>query len=323
MAGFDESKVTELKGLLAKLKETDTASAVAECVKELGVKSLTECGVLDALVVGFADKSKEGELAVGACKTFKALVEAIGMHFEPYAIPLIPKITPLYDSKSKAATAAANEAALCLINAVNTNAVRMVLPALYVSFKAIGWKEKVGALGLLSALSVHAKGKVGMCLVDIVPAITDCLWDTKKDTQRAAIEALTQCCTVVENPDLRPIVPHVISALARPDEVPACMDKLLSVVFVQTVDSPSLSIIVPLLARGLRNRDEGLKRKCCVVIDNMCKLVLNPEDAAPFGPKLLPEIKRVVDECAMEEVRKVGERALISLEGCLEAKPDH
>ena len=63
---------------------------------------------------------------------------------------------------------------------------------------------------------------------------------------------------------------------------------------------------MPILARGLRNRDEQLKRKCCVVIDNMCKLVMEPRDAAPFGPKLRPELVRTSEECATEEVRLVG-----------------
>ena len=176
---------------------------------------------------------------------------------------------------------------------------------------------QVGALNLLAALSIHARGKVGMCLVDIVPALTDCLWDTKKETQKAAIDCLTECCTVVENPDIRPIVPTLISANARPEECPACIDKLMAVVFVQTVDAPTLSIIVPILARGLRNRDEQLKRKCCVVIDNMCKLVMEPRDAAPFGPKLRPELVRTSEECATEEVRLVGARALSTLDSCL------
>merc|ERR1719230_998680 len=264
------------------------------------------------------DKTKEMEGAMAACNLFKALVETLAVHFEPFAVPMLPKVIAVYDAKPPAPREAASAAALALINSVNPGAVRLVLPALFVSMKAKGWREKVGALNLLGALSVHARGKVGMCLPEIVPEITDCLWDTKKETQKAAIEAITAASTVIENPDIRPIVPTLISANAHPDECPACIDKLMAVVFVQTVDSPTLSIIVPILARGLRNRDEQLKRKCCVVIDNMCKLVMEPRDAAPFGPKLRPELVRTSEECATEEVRVVAGRALATLDSCLE-----
>jgi len=327
MAAFDESEVAKLKGALAKMGEADyeaTAAEAAASVKALGLRSLTECGVLAALADKLDnDKTKEMEGARSACLLYKALVDTLGQHFEPFGVPLLPKVITVSDAKPPAPREAASAAALALINVVNPGAVRLVLPALFVSMKAKGFREKVGALNLLAALSIHARGKVGMCLPDIVPELTDCLWDTKKETQKAAIAALTECCTVVENPDIRPIVPTLISANARPDECPACIDKLMAVVFVQTVDAPTLSIIVPILARGLRNRDEQLKRKCCVVIDNMCKLVMEPRDAAPFGPKLRPELVRTSEECATEEVRQVAARALATLDSCLEEKPDH
>jgi elongation factor 3 len=59
------------------------------------------------------------------------------------------------------------------------------------------------------------------------------------------------------------------------------------------VEAPPLSIIVPLLVRGLRERTTAIKRKSCVIIDNMAKLVDNPADAAPFLPKLIPELEKV------------------------------
>jgi hypothetical protein len=36
-----------------------------------------------------------------------------------------------------------------------------------------------------------------------------------------------------------------------------------------------------------------VKRKASIIINNMSKLVLNPADAAPFLPRLLPEVRKV------------------------------
>lgn len=73
------------------------------------------------------------------------------------------------------------------------------------------------------------------------------------------------------------------------------------------VEAPPLAIIVPLLVRGLRERTTAIKRKSCVIIDNMAKLVDNPADAAPFLPKLIPELEKVRHQgcrqlCAMQYV---------------------
>merc|ERR1719453_2824966 len=103
MAAFDEAQVTTLKGALAKLGEADgeaTAATAAGAVKALGVRSLTECGVLAAMTDKLEnDKSKEMEGARGACLLYKALVDSLGMHFEPFAVPLLPKIISVYDAK--------------------------------------------------------------------------------------------------------------------------------------------------------------------------------------------------------------------------------
>ena len=70
-----------------------------------------------------------------------------------------------------------------------------------------------------------------------------------------------------------------------------------------TVDSPTLALIAPLLGKALRGRSSALKRKAARVIDNMCRLVKEPADVAPFMPLLLPALDKVIDEIVDAEVR--------------------
>ena len=39
-------------------------------------------------------------------------------------------------------------------------------------------------------------------------------------------------------------------------------------------------------------RSTATKRMCAVIINNMSKLVEDPEDAAPFLPKLMPALEK-------------------------------
>ena len=59
------------------------------------------------------------------------------------------------------------------------------------------------------------------------------------------------CCSMVTNPDVAPLTDDIVAALASRAKTPACIDKLLGTTFVSTVDSPTLSVLVPLMSRGL------------------------------------------------------------------------
>ena len=96
-------------------------------------------------------------------------------------------------------------------------------------------------------------------------------------------------------------------------ETTECIHQLAATTFVQQVEGGPLAIIVPLLVRGLRERTTAIKRKAAVIIDNMAKLVENPHDAAPFLPKLVPELEKVKEEVADPECRKVAAGAHATL----------
>mmetsp|Transcript_9178 Transcript_9178/g.21023 ORF Transcript_9178/g.21023 Transcript_9178/m.21023 type:complete len:208 (+) Transcript_9178:1-624(+) len=87
----------------------------------------------------------------------------------------------------------------------------------------------------------------------------------------------------------------------------------MSTTFVVTVDAPTLSIICPVLSRALKEKLAIHKRAACIVVNNMSKLVGTPDDVAPFGPLLVPELKKVASNVQFEEIRDEALKALASL----------
>lgn len=63
--------------------------------------------------------------------------------------------------------------------------------------------------------------------------------------------------------------------------------------FVNTVDAPSLALLVPIVHRGLRERSAETKKKAAQIVGNMCSLVTEPKDMIPYIGLLLPEVKKV------------------------------
>lgn len=86
------------------------------------------------------------------------------------------------------------------------------------------------------------------------------------------MEAMTDACLVVGNRDVEPFVPALLSCIARPSEAQDCIHKLGAITFVQAVEAPTLAVLVPLLVRGLKEKNKAVLRKTAIIIDNMAKV---------------------------------------------------
>ncbi|KAG8709628.1 translational elongation factor EF-1 alpha [Ceratobasidium sp. 394] len=190
---------------------------------------------------------------------------------------------------------------------MNTWAAGLVLPALLHQIKSAGkWQVKAGALPVLNQLIVSALDQMAKLSPDIIPVPAEAIRDTKADVKKAARKSLTKATTFVSNKDIKKFIPALINALINPvEEVPKTTQLLSATAFVSEVDAPTLSLMVPLLSRGLTERLTATKRKVAVIIDNMSKLVNNEFTVPPFIPKLLPGLIKISDPVADPEARGV------------------
>ena len=106
----------------------------------------------------------------------------------------------------------------------------------------------------------------------------------------------------------------MIKSLLNPiEEVPKTINLLSATTFVSEVSAPTISLIAPLLIRGLDERPTATKRKVCVIADNMSKLVDSEYTVRPFLPQLLPRLIKTADTIADPEARSVCNRAIATL----------
>ncbi|CAI7312826.1 AVN_collapsed_G0046630.mRNA.1.CDS.1 [Saccharomyces cerevisiae] len=140
-----------------------------------------------------------------------------------------------------------------------------------------------------------------------------CKTETNKEVKEAATTTITKATETVDNKDIERFIPKLIECIANPNEVPETVHLLGATTFVAEVTPATLSIMVPLLSRGLAERETSIKRKAAVIIDNMCKLVEDPQVVAPFLGKLLPGLKNNFATIADPEAREVTLKALKTL----------
>ena len=198
---------------------------------------------------------------------------------------------------------------------MNPFAIKSLLPALFASLPVEKkWQERVLALNCIALFAKTAPKQLGIALPEIVPEVTACMWDTKKQVKTASTDAMRAACEVIGNKDIEHMNAKIITAITKPKEVPEIMHEMAGVTFVQSVESPALAMVVPLLLRGLREKATATKRQSAVIINNMSKLVDNPVDAAPFLPLLLPALETNAESIADPEAREVTERAVAQLQ---------
>jgi elongation factor 3 len=246
----------------------------------------------------------------------KAIAEhsEISAAAEPYLVVLLPSVLAAVGDKMVPVKNAAQAAALSIVKAVNANAVKAVLPPIISSIlTAQKWQEKITGLTCIEALVESSPIQLALRVPDLIPVVSESMWDTKPEVKKMAYGTMEKVCGLIVNKDIERFIPELIKCIAKPENVPETVHLLGATTFVTDVHEPTLAIMVPLLDRGLAERETAIKRKSAVIVDNMCKLVEDPNIVAAFLPKLMPGLTKNYDNLADPEAREKTKQGLDTL----------
>lgn len=319
MQSMQDEAPTLVSRLLDQLMKSDkygerrgAAFGLAGVVKGFGISSLKKYGIAATLREGLADRNS-AKHREGALLAFECLCEKLGRLFEPYVIQMLPLLLVAFSDQVVAVREAAECAARAMMSQLSAQGVKLVLPSLLKGLEDKAWRTKQSSVQLLGAMAYCAPQQLSQCLPKIVPKLTEVLTDTHPKVQSAGQTALQQVGSVIKNPEIASLVPTLLMGLTDPnDHTKYSLDILLQTTFVNTVDAPSLALLVPIVHRGLRERSAETKKKAAQIVGNMCSLVTEPKDMIPYIGLLLPEVKKVLVD-PIPEVRSVAARAIGSL----------
>jgi hypothetical protein len=248
----------------------------------------------------------------GSLLLIRAFCQILGKKAEPFVVgAFLAAALDECGSSSSEVRASAEDAATALVQLANPWAFPCLMcPLLLQSLNSKEWRVKANALDRLAQCTITAPVQVCHLLPTIIPAVTGQVWDTKVQVNKAAASTLLAVCQTCTNADIAPAIPAVVNAICKPSDTNKAVQELMGTTFVVPVDAPTLSILCPVLARALKEKLAIHKRSSCVVISNMSRLVGSPEDVAPFGPLLVPELKKVSDNVQFEEIRDEALKAL-------------
>jgi elongation factor 3 len=247
-------------------------------------------------------------------------IRAIAQHatvspaVEPYLIALLPNTLAAVADKMSAVKVAAQTASEAIVSAANPNAVKAIIPHIIHSLEnTLKWPEKMTDLKCIELLTKSAPAQFALRVPDLIPVISGAMWDTKPEVKKAAYATMEKLCALISNKDIERFIPELIKCIAKPENVPETVHLLGATTFVTDVHEPTLAIMVPLLERGLVERETAIKRKSAVIVDNMCKLVEDPQIVAAFLPRLMPALEKNNETLADPEAREKTKQGLDTL----------
>lgn len=233
---------------------------------------------------------------------------------EPYLVALLPNTLAAVADKMSAVKVAAQTASEAIVSAANPNAVKAIIPHIIHSLETtLKWPEKITGLKCITILCESAPAQLAFRVPDLIPVISGAMWDTKAEVKKAAYATMEKLCALISNKDIERFIPELIKCIAKPENVPETVHLLGATTFVTDVHEPTLAIMVPLLERGLVERETAIKRKSAVIVDNMCKLVEDPQIVAAFLPKLMPALEKNYETLADPEAREKTKQGLDTL----------
>eukprot|EP01137_Pigoraptor_chileana_P035058 Opistho-2@28520 len=286
----------------------EAGTTMAQHVKTTGLLKADKAALFATLAENMNKQGKTGaDSREGACICITALCKEIEAPVVPYVLPLLPAIIELMGDKFRPVQIAAQEAGEAIVAALNPNAVRTILPHLL--GKSARWQSNHFRMESLAKLVKNAPLQMQRSMGELVPFLSEAMWDLKPEVKESAKAAMTAACNAVDNRDIKPFIPNLLHSIENPKDVPETVHKLSATTFVQSVTFAALSVIAPLLVRGLVERSTATKRQCARIIENMTKLVDHSYDVAPFLPKLLPLLESAKNEVSDPECRDVCQKA--------------
>ena len=239
-------------------------------------------------------------------------IKSLLVHYEPINEPIIINLLSLVLELGSDKRLQLEIELLCddIVKKINSYAFELIFKEISKVFESVKFQAKIQGLRMISTYSkIHPK-IISSNLPIIVESLVQLASDVKKEVKQAVQECWIAVSDTIDNIDMKPLIPIMIEGYMNPStKTNDALEKLASTPFVNDVDVPTLSLLIPLLVKAMREKKVASQRKAAVIMDTLCKLIKNPVYARLFYDKLSWILDKGINEIAIEEVRNVCSRS--------------
>eukprot|EP00930_Biecheleria_cincta_P001928 TRINITY_DN103004_c0_g1_i1.p1 TRINITY_DN103004_c0_g1~~TRINITY_DN103004_c0_g1_i1.p1 ORF type:complete len:1318 (-),score=271.95 TRINITY_DN103004_c0_g1_i1:27-3980(-) len=283
-------------------------------LKGAGNGALKQLGIMQTIKDALNEEGKSAAgRRQGALICLENVASVLDHSFEPYAVPMIPLLLQCCSDPARDVQIASRDAAKSIVSKMRPVGVRMLVNPILQGLSDKGWRTRVSAIDLLTAItsSMIADGpkRLASLLPKVIPPLCEAAAESRSEIRNAARQVFEQIGNAVTHVDLKASVPSLVKALTNPSDstTATAMDDLLKAVFTTFLDAPSLALMSPVIARGIVVNSPAVRKNAAGMVRTLTSIV--PEDLAPFLLALWqPLTTTIVDQSP--EVREAAASAI-------------
>lgn len=286
------------------------AFGLAGVVAGAGIATLHASNILDGLSAAVTNK-KDPKQREGALFGYEALLYSLNRLFEPFVHEVLPHLLVTYGDSATEVRTATSDTAKMIMRTISGHCVKEILPDLLAGLEESQWRSKKGSIEILGTMAYLAPKQLSISLPTVVPRLTGVLTDSHAQVRAAANSSLLKFGEVISNPEIQEMVPTLLKALGDPNKfTEPALDKLLTTAFIHYIDGPSLALvyhhllctnskILPILTRGLKERNPSSRRKSARILGSLGNLT-DQRDLVTYLTELLPPLRDILSDAIPE-----------------------
>ena len=226
----------------------------------------------------------------------------------PFVLPRLEKLVPLFDNSKLAAPSI--KAACAIVENISPKGhgvASVVVPTLLAGMADKKWKIKAGCLEVLvpclRQMEEGTPAQLAQCLPLIVPMLAEAALEVRNEIRTATSAALREIGTRVASPEIKKLAQDLVTALAEPTNqkhTQAVLAKMGNQTFLSLIDPASLSLLMPVLVRGLKERDSASKKWSAQIFGSTSMLVQDVETIRPYLKSVVPMLQSALTDPVAE-----------------------
>ena len=266
------SYLFDLNSPTKQILDSACIALLVACVSGMGVHSMHSLGI--AVLVQEKVSAPKASIRTRAITLVDALHEAFGYLYEPYILSLNKELLEAFFDSDGEASKAAKVALRRIIARLSPVGTQQILPTLLAESDTDSHKAKRNLMQLIVSLTLENAAQVLTVLHVIIPVVVGYLSDTHDLVATGAVETITRIGSIIPCTEIRDHIRRIIAALQNPgSETEDALDALLSVRFHHSVDIASLSLVLPIILRGIHERSIHTKMKAAQILCSITSIL--------------------------------------------------
>jgi ATPase subunit of ABC transporter with duplicated ATPase domains len=264
-----------------------------------------------------------GKDAVTAKSTAVAQLESVAFA-TPFALPMLDKMVELFaDSKLGAPAVKAACAIVMKMKPQGHGIASTVMPALLKGMEDKKWKTKAGCIEVLlpclEQMQEETPAQLASSLPLIVPKLAEAALEVRAEIRNATSAVLRKIGSLVASPEIQKLSQDLVTALAEPTNqkhTQSVLAKMGNQTFLSLIDPASLSLLMPVVVRGLKERDSMSKKWSAQIFGSASMLAQDVDNMGPYLKSTIPLLKAALSD-PVPEVQREAAKAFGILEQVL------